>query len=224
MKNCKAVWMAVILSLALMGCGAKGKTGSWNADTNSIYVKKDMAVESAMVYTSEKDNEDVYNQDELKAFVEESIIEYNTANGGTAAAENSEGAAKLSVALKSCAVNGKAGILVFEYAGADDYVKFNEETFIKTADKVNTVTAFSVKNIADAQAAGELAEGKFVNTAGKAAEIGEVTKQEKSIVVAVEGAAVVHTEGQITYVSEGVTLNDTYTAATSAGTNYIIFQ
>lgn len=220
MKKCKAAWTAVILSLALMGCGAQGKAGSWNADSNGIYVNKAMAVESAMVVTSEKSN-DLYNQDELKAYVAENVVEYNTANGGAAASENSEGAEKLPAALKSCTLDGTTAILVFEYASAADFVKFSQET----GDNTHTVTALLVKKVSDAQTAGKLAGGKFVDAAGKAAEIGDVTRQaEKSIVVAAEGAAVIHTEGKITYVSEGVTLNDSYTAVTSEGKNYIIFQ
>lgn len=220
MKKCKAAWTAAILGLALMGCGAQGKAGSWQADSNGIYVNKAMAIESAMVFTSEKSN-DLYNQEELKAFVAENVTEYNTASGAAATSENSEGAAKLPVALKSCTLEGTIGILAFEYASADDFVKFSQET----GDNTHTVTALSVKKVSDAQAAGELADGKFVSAAGKAAEIGDVTKQaEKSIVVSAKGAAVIHTEGKITYVSEGVTLNDTYTAVTSEETSYIIFQ
>ena len=219
MKKCKAAWTAVIWSLVLMGCGAQGKAGSWNADSNGIYVSKAMTVESAMVVTSMNSN-DLYDQEELKAFVAETIVEYNTAAGGAAASENSEGAAKLPVALKSCTLEGNTGVLAFEYASAADFVKFSQES----GDNTHTVTALSVKNLSDAQAAGELAEGKFVDIAGKAVETSDMTRQSKSIVVAAEGVAVIHTEGKITYVSEGITLNDSYTAVTSEGTNYIIFQ
>lgn len=220
MKKHKAVWAAVILGLALAGCGAREQAGGWNGDSNSIYVNKAMAVASAMAVTGKKSN-DLYDQEELRAFVAEKVAEYNASNGGIAAWENSEGAEKLPVALKSCTLEGTTGILTFEYASADDFVKFSRET----GDNTHTITALSVKKVSDARAAGELADGKFVNLAGKAAELGDVTRQaEKSIVVAAEGKAVIHTEGRITYVSEGVALHDSYTAVTAEGTNYIIFQ
>lgn len=219
MRKSKPVWIAAILSIALMGCGSQGKAGSWNADSNSIYVNKAMAVESAMAVTSEKTN-DLYNQEELKAYVAEYVVAYNTANGGAAASENSEGAAKLPAAIKSCKLEGTTGILAFEYASADDFVNFSQET----GDNTHTVAALSVKSVSDALAAGELTARKFVSVAGKEAELRDVAGQSAGIVVAVEGGAVIRTEGKIVYVSEGVSLNDTYTAVTSEGTNYIIFQ
>lgn len=219
MRKKRAAAFVLALGLMLAGCGNQAKTGTWNANTNSIYVNHALEVESALVYTSEKDNE-TYNQDELKAFAEQAVVDYNTANGGEAAAANSEGAAKLPVALKSCALEGKTGTLVFDYASADDFVKFAQET----GDNTHTVTALAVKTVADALAAGDMADGAFVNPSGKAVATDEVTKQSGYYVVTAEGAAVIQTEGQIAYMTEGVTLRDSYTAVLPEGKNYIVFK
>lgn len=219
MKKKKAAAMILALGLMLAGCGQKAETGTWNANTNSIYIDHALAVQSALIFTSEIEN-DTYSQDELKAYAEEAIVDYNQANGGAEAAANSEGAAKLPVALTSCTLEGKTGTLVLDYASADDFVKFAKES----GDNTHTVTALSAKTVADALAAGELTDGSFVNPSGKAMASEEVTKQTAYYAVMAEGAAVIQVEGQIAYMTEGVTLRDSYTAVTPEGKNYIIFK
>lgn len=219
MKKRRAAVLALALGLMLTGCGQKAATGTWNANTNSIYVNHDLEIASAMVYTSEVEN-DTYNQEELKAFAEEAVVDYNTANGGAAAAANAEGAARLPVALTSCSLEGKTGTLVFEYASADDFVKFAQEN----GDNTHTVTALAAKTVADAVAAGDLADLAFTDPSGKAVAADDVTKQSAYYVVIAEGTAVIQVEGQIAYMTEGVTLRDSYTAATPEGKYCIVFK
>lgn len=219
MKKRNAAWIAVAFGLMLAGCGQQGKAGTWNADTNSIYVDHAMGIKSAMVYTSEQDN-DMYNQDELKAYAEAAVIDYNTENGAAALAQNSEGSEKLPVALKSCKLEGKKGTLVFDYADGAHLVAFSEES----GDNTHTVTDFSVMKVSDALVAGQLMDGTFVNKDGAAVSSDEVIKQSDCYAIAVEGAAKIQTEGVILYVTEGVTKTDSYTAVTPEGKHYIIFQ
>lgn len=219
MKKRRAAALVLALGLLLAGCGQKAKTGTWNANTNSIYVNHALEVASALVYTSENDN-DTYNQDELKAYAEEAVVDYNTANGGAEASANSEGAAKLPVALKSCTLEGKTGTLVFEYGSAEDFVKFARET----GDNTHTVTALAVSTVADVLAAGTLNDVEFVNPSGKPVAQTDVTKQTGYYVVSVEGTAVIQVEGAVAFMTEGVSLRDSYTAVTREGTNLIIFQ
>lgn len=219
MKKRRAAALVLALGLLLAGCGQKAKTGTWNANTNSIYVNHALEVASALVYTSENDN-DTYNQDELKAYAEEAVVDYNTANGQAEASANSEGAAKLPVALKSCTLEGKTGTLVFEYGSAEDFVKFARET----GDNTHTVTALAVSTVADALAAGIFNDTEFVNPSGKPVAQTDVTKQTGYYVVSVEGTAVIQVEGAVAFMTEGVSLRDSYTAVTREGTNLIIFQ
>ena len=85
-KNCAVLTAAALSCAVLAGCGQK-QEGTWNANENSIYVTKELAVESAMVYTSDKPNE-LYTVEGLSSYVEEAVTSYNTEHGGAAAFEN----------------------------------------------------------------------------------------------------------------------------------------
>lgn len=209
MKKRRVTALIAAIGILAAGCGQQSKTGTWGADENSIYVNHALEVESALIYTSDIAN-DTYNQEELKAFVEEAVAAYNTENGG----DVSE---KPPVALTSCKLEGQTGTLVFEYATGADFVKFSEES----GDNSHTVTDLSVQRIADA---GGLEGVDFLSMEGKPVEIGEVLKQTDYYVVSVTGAATICTEGQAVYTTEGVTLRDSFTMTTPEGTSYIVFK
>lgn len=219
MKKSRAILLIAAMGAVLAGCGGQSESGTWNTSENSIYVNRAQEIESALVYTSEKDN-DTYSQEELKAFAEEAVIGYNTENQAAASAENTSDGAKLPVALESCRLEGKTGSLVFSYAGGDDFVKFAE----KTGDNTSTVTSLAAGTVESVLAAGGLADGTFVTKEGKPASLEEIQKQTKYYVVTVEGAATICTEGPVVYTSEGVELRDSYTSITPEGKNYIIFK
>ncbi len=219
MKKKRAAWLAIALGLMLTGCGQKPGSGEWNSDMGSIYVNQALEIQSSVVFTSQNNN-DTYNQDELKAYAEEAVITFNTENGGAAAAQNSEGAEKLPVALQSATMKGSTGKLVFEYKDGESLVAFSGET----GDNSHTLAGFLVMKVSDALAAGELADGTFAGKDGAAVSTDEVTKQSDYNVVMADGAAIIYTEGEIAFVSEGVTLRDSHTAETPEGKNYIVFQ
>lgn len=219
MKKSRATGMAVILALLLSGCGKQAKAGEWNSGAESIYINRAMGIESSVIYTSPVDN-DTYNQDELKAYVEEIVVSYNEENGGANESENREDADKLPVALKSCTLDGTTGKLIFEYRDGDNFVSFARET----GDKSHTLTGLSVQTVGDALAAGKLLDGSFLTADGQAAASEEVTGQSDQIAVSTAGSAVICTEGEILYVTNGVTLRDSHTAVVPDGENYVIFQ
>lgn len=205
--------------LLTVSCGGLGGSGKWAASENSIYVTKELEVESAMVFTSAEANE-LYNQEELAEEARGWILDYNAASGAAAVAENHDGMNKLPVALKSCRLEGQTGALVFDYKTPEDFVKFAQAV----GDDTHTVTSLSVGSAADILASGGYS-GTFTAADGTAAGSEEVTKQSKFKAVAVEGAGVVCLEGKVKYVSDGDTvIRDEHTAVTGEGINYIIFQ
>lgn len=203
----------------LVSCGKLGGA-KWAADENSIYVTKDLQIQSAMVFTAPEANE-LYSRDELAAEAGEWIRDYNVAKGAEAAWENTDGKAKLPVALKSCSLEGQTGKLIFDYGSPSDFVGFAEETgdTTHTVTSLQTGTAASVLvSIADGS------EESFTAPDGSTVEAGSLTKDGYRA-VAVEGSAVVCVEGKLVAASTGVkAVLDDHTVMTGEGMNYIIFQ
>ena len=102
MKKKAAVLAAAVLLCAVWaaGCSETGaKKKAWDASENSIYVADDLSVQSAMVYTSQKEN-DLYSAEGLAEFAKKQICSYNEEQGAAAEAENTEGKEKLPAALE----------------------------------------------------------------------------------------------------------------------------
>ncbi len=75
MKKKTAVLTAAVLLCAVWtaGCSETGaKKKAWDASENSIYVADDLSVQSAMVYTSQKEN-DRYSAEGLAEFAKEQM-------------------------------------------------------------------------------------------------------------------------------------------------------
>ncbi len=204
------------IGILMVSCGKLGGR-SWAASENSIYVTKDLEVESAMVFTSAQANE-LYSQEELATDTRQWVQDYNLANGAEASFENSDKKAKLPVALKSCKLEGQTGTLIFEYGMPEHFVGFSQTV----GDDTHTVTALAAGTAAEVLASGNF-DGTFTSVDGSVANAAEVAGQSKA--VAVEGAGVVCLEGKVKYVSSGgASIRDEHTAVTGEGMNYIIFQ
>lgn len=202
----------------MVSCGKLGGAGKWAADENSIYVTKDLQVQSAMVFTAPEANE-LYSRDELAAEAGEWIRDYNVAKGAQAAFENADGGEKLPVALKSCSLEGQTGKLIFDYGSPSDFVGFAKET----GDTTHTVTALQTGTVSAVLPLGGSGES-FTAPDGSTVEAGSLAKDGYQA-VAVEGAAVVCTEGKLVAASVGVNaVLDEHTVRTGEGMNYIIFK
>lgn len=201
----------------MVSCGRPGGA-KWAADENSIYVTKDLQVQSAMVFTAPEANE-LYSEEELAAEAGEWIQDYNVLSGAEAAWENTDGKAKLPVALRSCSLEGQTGKLVFDYGNPSDFVGFARET----KDTTHTVTSLQTGTAASVMEAGGAGES-YTGPDGSTVESGELMKESYKA-VAVEGAATVCLQGKLVAASTGVkAVLDEHTVATGEGMNYIIFQ
>lgn len=201
----------------MVSCGKLGGA-KWVADGNSVYVTKDLQIQSAMVFTAPEANE-LYSREELAAEAGEWVRDYNVANGAEAASENTDGKAKLPVALKSCSLEGQTGKLIFDYGSPSDFVGFAKET----GDTTHTVTALQAGAASAVLASGESKES-FTAPDGSTVEAGSLTKDGYQA-VAVEGSATVCMEGTLVAASTGVdAVLDEHTVVTGEGMNYIIFK
>lgn len=209
MKKRKAV-LAGVACLMLAGCGQNTAADGWKAGENSIYITKDLAVESAMVYTAEKAN-DLYTQEGLENYARDAAASYNKDQGAAEDFENSEDREKLPVALKDCKVEGQTGTLVFEYGSAEDFVKFAEAT----GDNTHSVTALYTGSAEELSE--KLPDADVLTSDGKdagfsllgsdgAPEADALSKLKGCQAVITEGSATVYVEGKIAYATTGVTV------------------
>ena len=205
MKKKIAVLTASVLLAAVWTAGCfKSSGNTWDGSENSIYVADDLSVQSAMIYTSEKDNE-LYSADGLAEFVREQIASYNEEHGS----------AKLPAALVSSSLEGKTGKLVFAYGTPEDFVRFSEEN----GDDTHTVTSLQVLDTEETR----LPDMSYKTPAGKDADIRKAAAKDSHMVLT-EGSAKVYTEGKILYVTDGVEVTSDYSAVTPEGTGCIIFK
>lgn len=209
MKKRKAV-LAGLVCLALAGCGQKIAADGWSASENSVYVTKDLAVESAMVYTAEKAN-DLYTQEGLSAYAKEAVASYNREQGAAEAFENGTEEEKLPVALTDCKLEGQTGTLVFEYGSPADFVKFAEAT----GDNTHSITELYTG--APETLSGEFPDVSVLTAGGKdagfsllssegAPEKEALSKLKGCQAVITEGSGTVYVEGRIVYATPGVTV------------------
>lgn len=222
MKRARLVVTAALICTLLSGCGARsGGGGGFTPTENSIYVTRDGEISSALVQNYEKEK-DYYNQDELKAFAEEAVIQYNREKGaGENAYNEADSTSRLPVALQSCTLSGGAATLVFDYASFGDLTGFAKAG----NDLELTVTGLTVLQLADAFGSGALDGVEFVKPDGSPVSIEDVKKLDKAFEVTVEGSGTIQTEGKVQYMSKGVSLVNEHTVSVpEQGISYIIFK
>lgn len=179
----------ILLSVMALGVGLLAGCGSVDVATNTIIIDSKGKVTEALV---EDFSKDYYSQDELKAFVEEEIAEYEETHD------------KGDVKLSDLSVEAGTAKMVMTYADAATYQEFHDGTFY-VGSVVNAQTAgydFGVNFYAVTD--GALAS-TYTGTSTVVAEEGNV--------VILQDAIEVQVPGTITYVSEGVTIASSNTAA-----------
>lgn len=219
MKRAKLLLVAAATSLTLFGCqggmGGIAKTSTFAPEVSSIFISQDSSVASAIV--EEYQASDRYNQDELKQEIEQVVITYNKAKGAAEAAENTDGNAKLPVALRSCTLTDQKAVAIFDYAGGNDLVTFAAETF----DRANGAERLEVSKVSS----GFPTDINYLSTKDQTkVDVSEISKQAELNVVVVEGAVTLQTEGKILYITDGVNLADEFRVVTPAGKSCIVFE
>lgn len=193
MKKFKGLLLIGVIALMLVGCGK-----TFDTDESAVYVKKGGKIIGASV---EEFDESKYDKDELSAFIDKAIDEYNK--------EHSTG----SVSLGKLTVENNKAILFLTYESPSDYTEFNgEEIFVGT--------------IVDAMAAGyDFNESYY---AVKGTELGDLTSIDKidddlKVVILKEHIGV-KVDGTIKYISSNLKIKDKKTAKAKkdASTEYTV--
>lgn len=187
----KTVFLAAAVILTV---GCTRRDSDWKPSESSIFIGRDRHVESALVYTAERDN-DLYTQEKLASYIEEAVEQYNAeyknAKASSSEAKNPE---KL-VEVRSCSLEGQTGTVIFSYSSPEEFVRFSEIT----GDDTHTVTSLQVEGTDQPKkhsVSVQLTGCVRISTDGKILETSE----------------------------QGVTLLDDHTAVTDEGEHYIIFH
>ena len=186
----RRISILLLAAAALMLLAACGD--SLDVDNNTVYVKKNGEIIGASVESFDKD---YYDEDELKAYIEERVDAYQADNGDK------------SVVMDEFSVKNQTAKLNIKYAGYEDYAAFNEvEMFTGT--------------IPQAMAAGysfndtflKVEDGELTDSISR----DELTENSKYKVVILSEKVDVKVKGTVLYVSEDyttITAKDTVSIA-----------
>lgn len=214
----KFVYLALALMTAVLvtGCAGIGLPGGGNPTENSVMIEKDGSVRWASVETYDKGD---YTEDELKAFAQKRISDFNSALGKAASAENTEGADKLPAALVSVQLGDGKATMVTEYDTAARLVEFAQEI----GDYNVTFTRLETGRAA---VMGQQLEGvELKDEKGNAVNVSDAVSDGQRLVVKAEGSGVIKTEKKVLCASDGCVLRDANTVETpEEGTSYIILN
>lgn len=204
---------AVITATA---CSAMGKSGGNAPTENSVIIDKEGSVSWASVEPYEPSDG---TEEELRAWAENKISEFNSALGKPASAVNTDGGEKLPAAIVSVTVGKSTASLITEYDTPARLIEFAAEL----GDYNVPFTALEVGRVASI---GQGMEGlSFKDEKGSTVDGQTVKANNEKLAVKAEGQGIIKTENAVLYVSEGCTLRDSKTVETSPeGTSYIVLK
>ncbi len=218
MNHKKTVILAAAIAAMITGCS--GQSAPAFAPTeSSLYITSEGAVTSAIIETYE---EDYYTADELKAYVEEVLVAFNGPNGMASA----DGKAPQPFAsLKECTMADGTAKLLIDFKNADAYLDFMEQ--YPDEESSIQIKTLDVTTVSDGVTKGYIVGDTFTKLGKEQTTVSadEVMKQTKLYVAAIEGAALLQTDGNIQYISDDVTVVGTNMIQTPAGdVSYVVFK
>ncbi|MFT4104439.1 MAG: hypothetical protein QM657_01665 [Lacrimispora sp.] len=209
MKKKKAVLTALIAVGLLTGCLGRGGNSVLNSESSRIFVTSEGTLQTSTIESY--DEQDYYNAEELKLYLEEAAAAYN------------EAASPGAVTLTSCTLEKGKAQMVFTYGSGRDLVGFVSEY----EDRENQVDSIDVTSLG--LILGEIqSEGVVLVKASdnKAADEKTLLKRKEAYAIVVESPApvTIQTQKRILFVSDQAVVKDSHTIETAQGKNYIIFK
>nr|WP_314458608.1 hypothetical protein [uncultured Clostridium sp.] len=209
MKKRKAVLTALLAAGMLTGCLGNGGSSTLNSESSRIYITEEGTLQTATVESYAQ--QDYYNGDELKTFLEEAVSQYNGANGQS------------QVTLDSCTLDNGTAKMTFHYASPDALIGFTTQY----EDKENQVESIAVDKLSEVYGQSESEGVAFIKASdGKEADKKALSRRGDNHVVVVTSAnpVTIQTQGKILFVSNNVVIKDSHTVQTTKGKSYIIFK
>lgn len=198
-RSVSVMLLAACMTAACTGCGSV----KYEPEASGVFLCKDGTVKSAEIeaFSNEGLAEERYKEDELLQFVEETVIAYNQDTCGSPEAYAKKDL-QLNVAVESLSVKDGVATLILNYADCDNYLDFNEAN--------EMIQELQIQPASTASAAGVIPSG-MLDSEGGAADVSSMMGEKYYAVVA-QGSADIAVEGEITAVSEGVTIKNKNTA------------
>lgn len=200
-------------AVLLSGCSGQSATAAFTPAETSLYITGEGTVTSATVETYEND---YYSADELRAYAEEVLASFNIPDGS---------AAEPAATLRECTMENGTAKLLISFKDAGSYLEFSEQ--YPDEESSVQIKKLDITTVSDGVTKGYIAGETFTKLSGKEKQTAsdEVMKQSKLHVAAVEGPALIQTEGKIQYISSGVTVEGENLVRTpDKGMSYIIFK
>ncbi|MBQ5868392.1 MAG: hypothetical protein IIW68_03590 [Lachnospiraceae bacterium] len=209
----KKLFMGVAFAASILTACSGQSAPAFAPTESSLYITSEGTVTSATVETYEAD---YYSADELKAFIEEVLADFNAAGGDSTAK---------SASVKECTLADGTAKLLIDFKSADAYLDCMEQ--YPDEESPIQVTDLDITTVSDGVTKGYLV-GKTFTKLGKeqtTAAADEVMKQSKLYVAAIDGAALLQTDGVIQYISEGVSVVGTNLIQTPENeVSYVVFK
>ena len=197
----------------LTACSGQGAS-AFAPTESSLYITSEGKVTSATVETYEAD---YYSADEMKAFIEEILAEFNASAGADSSTK--------SASVKECTLTGGTAKLLIDFSSADAYLEFMDQ--YPDEESAIQVTDLDITTVTDGVTKGYLVGKSFTKLAKEQTTVAadEIMKQSKLYVAAIEGAARIQTDGSIQYISEGVSVVGTNMIQTPEDeVSYVVFK
>ena len=215
MKKSGLLLAALAAGVMMTGCSS-GKA-AFTPDTSCIYIAEDGQLSSALVESYEGD----VDTEDLKKYLEDAVIRFNQESGAGNAAENKKGAERLPAALNSVTKDAGAVRVIFDYASAEDLIRFCQTE--DNEDDSNTVTALEVKPVSEATE--WFLSADYTTADGKAAALEEIKKESKGKAVYIEGGGTFRFAGKVLYLALDAEKKNEYTVTVpDGGKAYVVFQ
>lgn len=215
----KLVILTMVLAAAVIfatACSAIGKSGESTPTENGVIIDREGRVSWASVEPYESTDG---TEEELRAWVEKRISEYNSSLGKAASAANTEGQEVLPVAIASLKVGNGTAVLLTEYDTPSRLIEFAQEIG-------DTNVAFTTLEVGRIASIGQGFDGiSFKDEKGNAVDAQTAKSDNEKLAVKVEGQGVIRTEKAVLYVSGNCTLKDSNTVQTAPeGISYIVLK